>query len=191
MWAVSSGSGRPSGSSACARRRTTAARPAAIRSCSSRGAPSCATRTSFHVSGAARTASKDPALIAKATPAYTVGCKRILPSNAWYPALARENVELVTSTIAEVKPHSVVLASGRELEVDALIFGTGFDVIDMPVGRMVHGRDGRTLADAWNGSPRAHLGSTVPGFPNLFLMLGPNTGLGHSSMIYMIESQIA
>src|SRR3954453_6010560 len=134
---------------------------------------------------------KDPALIAKATPDYTVGCKRILPSNAWYPALARENVELVTSTIAEVKPPSVVLASGRELEVDALIFGTGFDVIDMPVGRMVHGRDGRTLADAWNGSPRAHLGSTVPGFPNLFLMLGPNTGLGHSSMIYMIESQIA
>jgi cation diffusion facilitator CzcD-associated flavoprotein CzcO len=134
---------------------------------------------------------KDPALIAQATPDYTVGCKRILPSNAWYPALARDNVELITDTVAEVKPHSLVLTSGRELAVDALIFGTGFQVIDMPIGRLVHGRDGRTLADVWNGSPRAHLGCTVPGFPNLFLMLGPNTGLGHSSMVYMIESQIA
>ena len=93
--------------------------------------------------------------------------------------------------MAEIRPHSIVLASGRELEVDALIFGTGFDVLDMPIGRVVHGRDGRTLADVWDGSPRAHLGSTVPGFPNLFMLLGPNTGLGHSSMVYMIESQIA
>jgi cation diffusion facilitator CzcD-associated flavoprotein CzcO len=134
---------------------------------------------------------RDPELIEKATPDYTVGCKRILPSNDWYPALARDNVELVTEGVSEVRSRSVVLASGRELEVDALIFGTGFHVIDMPVGRMVHGRDGRRLADVWNGSPRAHLGSTVPGFPNLFILLGPNTGLGHSSMVYMIESQIA
>src|SRR4051794_22483322 len=134
---------------------------------------------------------KDPQLIARATPAYTVGCKRILPSNDWYPALARENVELVTAGVTEVRPRSIVLADGRELEVDALIFGTGFQVIDMPVGRLVRGRDGRTLADVWDGSPRAHLGCTVPGFPNLFILLGPNTGLGHSSMVYMIESQIA
>ena len=130
-------------------------------------------------------------LLEKVTPDYTVGCKRILPSNAWYPALARENVELLTSGVAEVRPRSVVLSDGRELEVDALVFGTGFEVLDMPVGRMVRGRDGRTLAEVWDGSPRAHLGSTVPGFPNLFLLLGPNTGLGHSSMVYMIESQIA
>ena len=84
-----------------------------------------------------------------------------------------------------------MLAGGRELEVDALVFGTGFHVVDMPVGRMVRGRDGRCLADHWDGSPRAHLGSTVPGFPNFFILLGPNTGLGHSSMVYMIESQIA
>src|SRR4051812_175512 len=134
---------------------------------------------------------QDPQLIAKATPGYTVGCKRILPSNDWYPALARENVELVTEGVTEVRPRSIVLADGRELEVDALIFGTGFQVIDMPVGRLVRGRDGRTLADVWDGSPRAHLGCTVPGFPNLFILLGPNTGLGHSSMVYMIESQIA
>jgi cation diffusion facilitator CzcD-associated flavoprotein CzcO len=134
---------------------------------------------------------KDPELIAKTTPGYTVGCKRILPSNDWYPALARENVELVTDGVAEVRPHSIVLTDGRELEVDALVFGTGFHVIDMPVGRMVRGRDGRALAEVWDGSPRAHLGVTVPGFPNFYILLGPNTGLGHTSVVYMIESQIA
>src|SRR4051812_3509584 len=102
---------------------------------------------------------RDPALLAKATPDYTVGCKRILPSNDWYPALGRDNDELVTEGVAEVRAHSVVLASGREFEVDALVFGTGFQVIDMPVGRLVRGRDGRTLADVWDGSPRAHLGA--------------------------------
>jgi cation diffusion facilitator CzcD-associated flavoprotein CzcO len=134
---------------------------------------------------------RDPELIARTTPDYTVGCKRILPSNDWYPTLARENVELVTDGVAEVRERSVVTTGGRELEVDALLFGTGFHVIDMPVGRLVRGRGGRSLADVWDGSPHAHLGSTVPGFPNLFIVLGPNTGLGHSSMVYMIESQIA
>lgn len=134
---------------------------------------------------------RDPELIAKATPAYTLGCKRILPSNDWYPALRRDNVELITDRVTEVRERSLVTASGRELEVDAIVFGTGFHVVDMPVGRLVRGRDGRTLAEVWNGSPRAHLGATVPGFPNFFILLGPNTGLGHSSMVYMIESQIA
>jgi cation diffusion facilitator CzcD-associated flavoprotein CzcO len=134
---------------------------------------------------------KDPELIRLTTPDYTLGCKRILPSNDWYPALARENVELVTSGVASVGERSVVCGDGRTLEVDALLFGTGFDVIDMPVGRIVRGREGRSLADVWAGAPRAHMGATVAGFPNLFLLLGPNTGLGHSSMIYMIESQIA
>jgi len=134
---------------------------------------------------------RDPALIAKTTPDYTVGCKRILPSNDWYPALARENVELHTDGVEEVRERSVVLAGGREIEADALIFGTGFHVVDVPVGRLVRGRGGRCLADHWDGSPRAHLGTTVPGFPNFFILLGPNTGLGHNSMVYMIESQIA
>jgi cation diffusion facilitator CzcD-associated flavoprotein CzcO len=132
-----------------------------------------------------------PELIARTTPNYTLGCKRILPSNDWYPALARDNVELVTEGVREIRERSLVTAGGRELEVDALVFGTGFHVVDMPVGKLVHGRDGRTLEDVWAGSPRAHLGATVPGFPNFFILLGPNTGLGHSSMIYMIESQIA
>jgi cation diffusion facilitator CzcD-associated flavoprotein CzcO len=133
----------------------------------------------------------DPELRRKVEPGYTIGCKRILPSNDWYPALGRDNVELVTDPIAKVTEHAVVTESGEEHEVDAIIFGTGFNVTDMPVARYVRGRDGRTLNENWEGSPRAHLGSTVPGFPNLFMLLGPNTGLGHSSMIYMIESQVA
>ena len=132
----------------------------------------------------------DPELRRKVEPGYTIGCKRILPSNAWYPALGRDNVELVTDGIAEVREHSIVTRAGEEIEVDTIIFGTGFHVTDMPVANWVRGRDGRTLADFWKGSPRAHLGTAVPGFPNLFMLLGPNTGLGHSSMVYMAESQI-
>jgi cation diffusion facilitator CzcD-associated flavoprotein CzcO len=133
----------------------------------------------------------DPALLARVTPDYTIGCKRILPSNQWYPALARDNVELVTDSIKEIRERSIVTESGEEREVDAIVFGTGFHVVDMPVAKMVHGRDGRALEDVWDGSPNAHLGTAVAGFPNLFILLGPNTGLGHSSMVYMIESQIA
>ncbi len=133
----------------------------------------------------------DPELRRKVEPGYTIGCKRILPSNHWYPALGRENVELVTDGITEVRERSIVTGGGQEHELDAIIFGTGFNVTDMPVASYVRGRDGRTLDEHWEGSPRAHLGSTVPGFPNLFMLLGPNTGLGHSSMVYMIESQVA
>jgi cation diffusion facilitator CzcD-associated flavoprotein CzcO len=133
----------------------------------------------------------DPELLAKVTPDYTIGCKRILPSNRWYRALAQPNVELVTEGIREVRPRSVVTGDGVEREADTIVFSTGFHVADMPVGRRIRGADGRTLADVWQGSPRALLGTAVAGFPNLFVMLGPNTGLGHSSMVYMIESQIA
>jgi cation diffusion facilitator CzcD-associated flavoprotein CzcO len=133
----------------------------------------------------------DPALLEKVTPDYTIGCKRILPSNRWYPALGKPNVELVTDGIAEVRERSIVTTDGTEREVDTIIFSTGFHVADMPVGKKVRGRDGRTLEEAFGGSPRAHLGTAVSGFPNLFLLLGPNTGLGHNSMVYMIESQIA
>jgi cation diffusion facilitator CzcD-associated flavoprotein CzcO len=133
----------------------------------------------------------DRELRAKVTPDYTIGCKRILPSNRWYPALAEPNVELITGGLKEVRANSVVDRDGNEHEVDAIIFGTGFHVTDMPIGARVRGRDGRTLDDVWQGSPNAYLGTAIPGFPNLFMLLGPNTGLGHSSMIYMIESQIA
>ncbi len=132
-----------------------------------------------------------PELREKVTPDYTIGCKRILPSNRWYPALAQSNVELINGGVVEVRPNSVVGSDGVEREVDTIIFGTGFSVTDMPLGRLVTGRGGRTLDERWRGSPSAHLGTAVAGFPNLFMLLGPNTGLGHSSMIYMIESQLA
>ncbi|MGX6602956.1 flavin-containing monooxygenase, partial [Micromonosporaceae bacterium Da 78-11] len=132
----------------------------------------------------------DPQLRARLTPDYTFGCKRLLPSNRWYPALTKPNVSLVTAGIQEVREHSVVDADGREHEVDAIIFGTGFHVTDMPVADRIRGRSGVLLKDAWAGGPRAYLGTSVPGFPNMFLLLGPNTGLGHGSMVYMIESQV-
>ena len=132
---------------------------------------------------------RDKALRAKLKPDYTVGCKRILRSNTWYPALTKENVEVVTDTISEVRPHSIVGADGTEREVDTIILGTGFHVTDVVGATHVHGRGGQSLVESWNGSPQAHLGITVAGFPNLFLLLGPNTGLGHTSVVYMIESQ--
>ena len=133
---------------------------------------------------------KDPELLERVTPDYTIGCKRILPSNKWYPALSKPNVELVTSGLAEVREHSIVDTDGVEREIDVLIFGTGFAVTEMPVTRLIRGRDGRLLSEHWAESARAHLGTAAPGFPNLFVLLGPNTGLGHNSMVYMIESQI-
>jgi cation diffusion facilitator CzcD-associated flavoprotein CzcO len=132
----------------------------------------------------------DPELRTVLTPDFTIGCKRIVPSNEWYPALQKPNVTLVPKALAEIKANSVVDSDGIEREVDTIIFGTGFHVSDIPFADKVHGRDGRSLADVWQGSPRAYLGATVPGFPNYFMFLGPNTGLGHSSMIYMIEAQI-
>jgi cation diffusion facilitator CzcD-associated flavoprotein CzcO len=133
----------------------------------------------------------DPQLLEQVTPDYTIGCKRILPSNRWYRALNRPNVDLITSGVQEVRPRSVVDGDGVEHEVDAIVFGTGFHVTDIPAAQRVRGRGGKLLDDVWHGSPRAYFGSTIAGFPNLFFLLGPNTGLGHSSMVYMIESQIA
>ena len=133
---------------------------------------------------------KDPELRRKLKPNFAIGCKRILPSNEWYPALTQPNVEVVTDGIREVRPHSIVTADGSEREVDTIVFGTGFHVTDIPIAGMIRGRDGRTLEQVWNGSPEAYLGSTVAGFPNLFLLVGPNTALGHTSIVFMIESQI-
>jgi cation diffusion facilitator CzcD-associated flavoprotein CzcO len=133
----------------------------------------------------------DAELRAKLTPSYTLGCKRILFSNKYLRALAKPNVDVVTESIQEVRPRSIVTKDGREHPVDAIIFGTGFHVSDLPFGKYVTGRGGRSLEDVWQGSPQAHLGTTVNGFPNFFFLLGPNTGLGHTSVVYMIESQIA
>ncbi|GAA4080526.1 NAD(P)/FAD-dependent oxidoreductase [Actinomadura miaoliensis] len=132
----------------------------------------------------------DPELRAKVTPDYTIGCKRILLSNDYYPALTRPNVELETAGIAEVREHSIVTADGREYQVDAIIYGTGFKVTDALAEQRVVGRDGVKIQEVWANGIEAYRGTTVPGFPNLFFLLGPNTGLGHNSVVFMIEVQI-
>ncbi len=134
---------------------------------------------------------KDPELQRKLTPDYRIGCKRILPSNQWYPALAKPNVNVVTEGIAEITPQGVVTADGTLHECDVIVHATGFHVTDIPFARRVVGRDGRSLHETWNGSPQAYKGTAVPDYPNLFFLLGPNTGLGHNSIVHMIESQIA
>lgn len=134
---------------------------------------------------------RDPLLRAKLTPDFTLGCKRVLISDDYYPALARPNVEVVTDGIAEVTPTGIVTTDGVKHEVDTIIYGTGFKVTDLPVMDMVRGRDGVSLRQAWADGMEAHLGTAINGFPNFFMLIGPNTGLGHSSMVFMIESQIA
>ncbi len=134
---------------------------------------------------------RDPLLRAKLTPDFTLGCKRVLISDDYYPALARPNVEVVTDGIAEVTRTGIVTTEGVKHEVDTIVYGTGFKVTDLPVMDMVHGRDGVSLREAWADGMEAHLGTAIAGFPNFFMLIGPNTGLGHSSMVFMIESQIA
>jgi cation diffusion facilitator CzcD-associated flavoprotein CzcO len=133
----------------------------------------------------------DGELRRKLTPDYTIGCKRILISDDYYPAFSRPSVALVTDPVREVRARSVVTADGRERETEAIIFGTGFTVQEPVRPGAVVGRGGVDLTAAWKGGMEAYKGTAVSGFPNLFFILGPNTGLGHSSMIYMIESQVA
>lgn len=133
---------------------------------------------------------RDPELRRALTPGYEVGCKRILMSNHYYPALDRPNAEVVTEGVREVRGRSLITADGAEREVDTIILATGFHVTDPPIAGRVRGRDGRRLSEAWDGSMQAYLGTAVAGFPNLFFLIGPNTGLGHNSMLLMIESQL-
>lgn len=137
------------------------------------------------------TAIRDPELREKLTPHYEIGCKRILLSNDFYPALARKNVSLVTEPIARIRPEGVETADGAVHEADALIYGTGFHVTDALTALDIRGRGGRPLSQAWAGGMSAHLGMSVAGFPNLFFLLGPHTGLGHNSVVLMIEAQAA
>ncbi|NGN68784.1 NAD(P)/FAD-dependent oxidoreductase [Streptomyces sp. A7024] len=134
---------------------------------------------------------KDPELRRKLVPDYQPGCKRILLSSDYYPALGKDNVDLVASGLKEVRGNTLVAADGSEAEVDAIIFGTGFHVTDMPFKDRVKGRNGTTLAEAWgNSGMEALRGSNVAGFPNMLQIIGPNTGLGNTSMILIIEAQI-
>jgi len=132
----------------------------------------------------------DPELRAALTPDYTLGCKRVIVSSAFYPALQRPNVELVASPLREVRARSVVAADGTERDVDTIVFGTGFRAADPAVARRLHGRGGRRLASEWAGGAQAYLGTAVAGFPNLFLLVGPNSGPGHNSTLLTIESQV-
>jgi cation diffusion facilitator CzcD-associated flavoprotein CzcO len=129
----------------------------------------------------------DPAMRAQLTPDYDMGCKRVLPSNDFYPAIAKPNVSLVTEKIIEFRPDAVVTADGTAHPVDTVILATGFHVTDNPMFGRVRGADGRALADAF---AETYLGTVLPGFPNYFQLTGANTGLGHSSMVFMIESQL-
>ncbi len=133
---------------------------------------------------------KDPDLRRRLTPDYTFGCKRVLIADDYYPAVTQPNVELVTTGIREIREHGIVDNAGHERQVDALIFGTGFHAADPIPEGMIIGRDGQDLGALWRDGPAAYKGTTVAGFPNLFFLMGPNTGLGHSSVVYMIESQI-
>ncbi|HET7691054.1 MAG TPA: NAD(P)/FAD-dependent oxidoreductase [Nocardioidaceae bacterium] len=135
---------------------------------------------------------EDPEMRKALTPDYDMGCKRILISNTYYPALAQDNVELVTDGIAKVTGNAVVTTDGVEREIDVLIVATGFHTTDLPIAHHVVGRDGRTMAEQFEAeSMSAYKGTTIHNFPNLFQIVGPNTGLGHSSMVFMIESQLA
>jgi cation diffusion facilitator CzcD-associated flavoprotein CzcO len=137
----------------------------------------------------------DPTLRAKLTPHFRLGCKRILASNDYYPALAAANAEVVTEPIVEVLPRAIVTAASdgtrTEHPTDTIIFGTGFRVTEPPVAELIWGSDGHRLADLWSAEGMSALhGLTIAGFPNLYFLVGPNTGLGHNSIVLMIEAQV-
>jgi cation diffusion facilitator CzcD-associated flavoprotein CzcO len=131
----------------------------------------------------------DPELRETLTPEYVMGCKRILISNDYYAALTRPNVELITDRVERLSEAGVVTADGRERPVDVVIYGTGFQTHGFLAPMTVRGLEGRDLNEAWRDGAEAYLGIAVSGFPNLFMLYGPNTNLGHNSIIYMLESQ--
>jgi cation diffusion facilitator CzcD-associated flavoprotein CzcO len=133
----------------------------------------------------------DPALRDRLTPTYRLGCKRVLISNDFYPAFNRDNVSLVTDAIQFVEPTGVRTSDGVLHELDVLIAATGFYVTDNPMAKMVHGKGNVVLADAFSGALTNYKGTAFPGFPNFFMLGGPNTALGHSSIIFMHESQLS
>ena len=129
-------------------------------------------------------------LRAALTPSYTLGCKRLLMSNSYYPALAQGNVTVHPTAVAGFDGREVIGADGSRAVADVVVFGTGFKILDLPIATRVHDADGRSLADHWQGSPQAYLGTAVTGFPNLFNLLGPNLGTGHTSAFMILEAQL-
>jgi cation diffusion facilitator CzcD-associated flavoprotein CzcO len=135
----------------------------------------------------------DPELRRKVTPDYTIGCKRIILSSTLYPALSRPNVTLHDKAegVAEIHAGGIRTRDGRDIPLDVIVYSTGYDATDGVISYPVIGRNGTSIADFWHEFPRAYLGTALPGFPNLFVVTGPNTGIGHTSAIFIIESQMA
>lgn len=133
---------------------------------------------------------KDEALRRKLSPNYTIGCKRVLQSNDWYPALAQPNVTVVAHGLQSVRGHQLTAADGSTHEVDVIILGTGFEIAEPPIAKRVYNRDGRSMAEVWQGSPEGYMGTMVEGCPNAFLMFGPNIAVSSSAFL-IIEAQLA
>ena len=133
---------------------------------------------------------RDPDKRRGLTPDYRIGCKRILISNDFFPAMGRSNVALVTDAITAVRTDAIVTADGAEHPTDVIILATGFTATDFLAPMRIVGRGGVALNDAWRDGAQAHLGIAVAGFPNFFMLYGPNTGLAHNSIVFMLESQI-
>jgi cation diffusion facilitator CzcD-associated flavoprotein CzcO len=133
---------------------------------------------------------RSESLRAALTPSYTLGCKRLLMSNTYFPALAQSNVSVHPTAVASFDGRRVMGADGTSAEVDVVVLGTGFRILDLPVASKVYDGSGRSLADHWEGSPQAYLGTAVAGFPNLFNLLGPNLGTGHTSAFMILEAQL-
>ncbi|WP_293368433.1 NAD(P)/FAD-dependent oxidoreductase [Nevskia sp.] len=132
---------------------------------------------------------KDPAMRARLTPDYAIGCKRVLLSNEWLPALTASNVDLVTDGIREITPDGIIANDGTLRAVDTIIYGTGFEATGFLAPMTITGRAGQTLNQRWQDGAEAYMGMTVSGFPNLYILYGPNTNLGAGSIIYMLEAQ--
>jgi len=135
---------------------------------------------------------KDPVLRAKVTPDFTIGCKRVILSDTLYPAYCRDNVSLHDKHdgIAEINEKGILTSNGEQIDLDLIVYSTGYDATDGVISYPVIGRNDQTVGDFWTDYPRAYLGTTLPGFPNLFIVTGPNTGIGHTSALFVIESQM-
>jgi len=135
---------------------------------------------------------QDPELQRKVTPDFTIGCKRVIISDTLYPAYARQNVTVYDkhNGIKEITDKGIVTQDGVEHELDIIVYCTGYDATDGVISYPVLGKNAQALADFWRDYPRAYLGTTIPGFPNLFIVTGPNTGIGHTSALFIIESQM-
>ncbi|HEX4878644.1 MAG TPA: NAD(P)/FAD-dependent oxidoreductase [Limnobacter sp.] len=135
---------------------------------------------------------KDPVLRKKVTPDFTIGCKRIILSNTLYPAYCRSNVTLHDKAdgIAEINPQGIKTLGGTQVDLDCIVYSTGYDATDGVISYPVIGKGGKKLSEFWSEFPRAYLGTSVPDFPNLFIVTGPNTGIGHTSAIFVIEAQM-